>query len=1475
MKRINVRFLLLFIATLAVLAGGIAALNWYQVNRNAGSLAKMARMRLEEGRKAEAINLFGRYLGMRPQDAAVHKEFASLVLERALAPDATQADVARAYNRLEEAVRRNPKDDDLRLKLADFQLRIGRFADAREHIDLLKSHLPANPPAPPADADASAAATENPDDNKLVLDAPTLQFMLARSHAGTNEFEISARLAAELVAYDLDRASFIADRKPVDNADAYILLASILQDRMQDRAAADAILNELVERHGDEPEAWLAMVKWRRNLGDLDAASRDLAKAVSLAPDRQDVVFTGLDLAIAKQDFAGASKIADKARELFPDDSRAYRGIAALELQRGDLAAAEASISEGLSRLPNDVGLLVMQADVLLQQNKLADTEQAITRLAEISGSSNPAVGLLEGRLLIARGRWPQARQKLEQVRPLAVGLDALMRQIDLCLGQCYENLEEFDSQLDINRRILVEDPNSLAARVGAAVALAAGGRPEEAIRELEAVAAAIPASKLATIPQVWYPLLQMRVMEQLKRPVTERDWSQIDGLVDLLQESTAVSANRIALLRADILSRKGESEAAGDLLERTFAADPADMQLLSALATWTLRTKGIEAATAVLERAAPKDEAARKDLLPIEAQIAARQPPEKAKQSLVELEKRVKSLEKKEEGAPVLAALAFTWLGLGDPKEAERLLRESAAMQPDDLRTRTALLELAMAAEDLDKARAAAAEVEVVDGKGSARSLVAQAGVQILAARKLRQQKPADAQAELSPEETAALTEARNLLIEAENARPGWYAIQRYFAEIDMFKGDSSAAIERLQRALKLGPANPEVVRQLVALLYSTNRLDEARQTLNLLGPDGLSGFERVSAELELRSGKLDEAVALAERSVSKDSSDASELLWLGQLLERSNKPERAGEVFERAVELAPERSDVWLSLFAHQLAVGKKRAAEKTLDKAATTLAEPQRQLALAQGYEMLGKIDDAERAFLDASQVAPKDLAIARSRADFLVRNGRPRAAEESLRQLVTDTADNADSPAIRAARPWARRKLAELITTRGTYRSLEEALSLIRQNAAPDGTLPPEDAVLEISLLVNRPEPASWMRAINTLERLRDSQPLSTAQRLTLAGLLERVGRWNECRDEIMSIVSAPNTPPSFIGMLVEKLIDHDELQNAQAWFRKLKDVAPSSPIATALEARLGVASADRDNAAKAARRLVPEGPVPPERAGQTILIAKLLENMGFHEDADEALAKVAGVSSEGLIARVEFLGRRKRAAESLDLLEGAWSKLPLEKVLAAGLGVARAQGTADGAVARLDDWFAKALRVDPGSVTIPLLEADFRGLQGRDAEVETIYRGLLDRKDLEPFQKAIVANNLAFHLAKPATASEARKLIDSAIGTLGPHPDLLDTRGMVHLALGENREAVADFNQAVMQPSEVKYLHLAYARLKNGEEREAREALERARKKGLTADRLSADDRTRLGELEKVLGAAPEQAAADAPAKSRS
>ena len=618
-------------------------------------------------------------------------------------------------------------------------------------------------------------------------------------------------------------------------------------------------------------------------------------------------------------------------------------------------------------------------------------------------------------------------------------------------------------------------------------------------------------------------------------------------------------------------------------------------------------------------------------------------------------------------------------------------------------------------------------------------------------------------------------------------------------------------------------------------------------------LGPD-TAGLERLSAEVEMRAGKLEEAVALAERTVAADSTNADELLWLGQLLERSGKRGQAAEIVERAVAAAPKRPETWLTLCSLQLAEGKRKAAEQTLDRAADKLTGPQRGLTLAQGSEMLGRLDDAERSYREAVAAAPEDLAVARRLAEFLLRCGRLAPARETLDAIL---AAPAPSAAAKTTQAWARRVVAELVGERGTFRAFQAALQTLQQNADSQGRLAPDDLALKARLLAARPEPANWREGIEVLQSLAEVQPLLVGQRLQLAQLRERTGNWEDCRTDLISIASAPQTPPAILAMLVEKMIDHGEISTARTWLRRLQAAAPDAPPTLAVEAKLAIAMGDRETAVAAARKLMPAAETKIEQAEQLVTIAGLFENLGFAKAADKLLTQLASLSADGMATRAAFLGRQKRTTEALDLLETLWDKVPLERLMQVAVEALR-DGEDPTAAARLEPWFARAMRQDPESVSLPLLLAEFRDFQGRQDEAEKIYQDLLARKRLEPTQAAIIANNFAFHLARPDTAAEARSLIDRAIDELGPHPDLLDTRGLVALAGGDPQQAVADLREAVLQPTPTKLLHLAFAQLQAGDAAAATRSLDEARKKQLRPARLSAADRERLAALEAAL-----------------
>ena len=1451
-KRLNVRVLMALLAVAVLTVAAIAIIHRIQVARNAGALARLARAKQQDGKSSEAMGLFARYLAYRPDDAEAQAEFARLIIEFAERPTATQGDRGYAYSVLETAVRKNPEDLLLRRRLADWMLRFGRFGDASGELSILRERIET---AAPGTIDTKA------------LDIDFIEVLRSRALAGMGEFQEAANTAAAIIGFDLQTQSFVADvvTEKTEPAvrEASLILATLLAEKLESPQAAAIVLEHLANSQPSDVMAWLALAHWHQTRGDLTKAAAAVRTAAKLAPDNPAVLFADLELSVAEKRYDVAEQLATKARTMFPDDERGYRGLAAVAVQRQDMDSAITVLREGLAAQPGQPSLLRMLGEVLLQANLLDEADETIRTFVKSQGEKNAGVGLLQARLLMAQKRWLPAKQKLDAVRPIVADSPQMTRRVDLLLGQCYEMLGQFDEQLAANQRVLTRDYASMAARIGVASALAASGKPDAALAELEAVAASLPPDRLPTMPEVWKPLLQLRIASEMKRLPADRNWSQIERLVDTLEQSPVVSDAQLTLLRADLLVRQGQSAAAFEILQKHLGDNPSSPQALAALVLLTLREQGPAAAQNVLDKA-PADLADDQLLLTVGVQLAARSPPEESAAALAHLEEKARKLPD-EQNVRLLSTIASVHRGMGEQEEAERVWRAALKQQPDDLSIRSALFELACEQGSFEKAQAGAEEISRLSGPTSPQSRLANAAALVLGARVSQAKKTAavtlaaDDSPNLSPEQQEQLNAARNLLIEAENDRPGWGQIQQLFAEIANLQGDSSTAIERLQRATQLGPANPLVIRQLVSLLYQSDRLEEAQQALDMVGPDGLNGLERISAEIDLRTGQFDNAVAMAERSLASNRKNtASDLLWFGQLLARAGKIDRAGTVLQDAVDADPGRPESWMALMQIQHASGQVQAAERTLEKGATILSPPQRQMFVAQGQEVFGRIDDAERSFREAITAAPDNPAASRGLAALLIRQGRLTSAREELRAIIATT--RAD-PATKRNQMWARRRLADLTAQTGRYPDIKRALELLDDNADADGQLAAEDVALQIAILATRPEPTSWRRALSLIELLSSLQPLSTPQREQKARMLEQLGRWDECRNELLSIASAPNTPPTFQALLIEKLVLHKELSAARIWLNTLADRLPDTPLVTALQAKVFLADNDRAAAVAAARKLMPGNSPTPLTAGQLGALSILLENLGLNAAADEMFNQFAAVSSDGVIARAEFLGRAQRADESLDLLEAAWDKLPLELILRTASAVlgSQATGATTQQTERINGWFEKARRQDPDSPSLALVFADFIGATGTREEILAAYRALLDRKDLSSQQAAVAANNLAFHLAAPDTAEEAEELIARAIAELGPQPEVLDTRGVVRLAAGRGQEAVADLQEAVLVPTGPKYLHLASALASQEQVEAARKALAEAKKLGLAPRHLSEGDQDLLQSLEARLG----------------
>ena len=1458
MKTVNLKLLIIVAVLVLGGMGGVYAIHEYQVYRNADNILVLARERAEEGRSDEAAGLYVRYIGLRNNDNEARTEFAKLMLRKIGATRSSKATQAQAYDALETAVRRNPDDDDLREQLAGFLYRTGNFTEARQHFGLIRDHRMAKPvpatTAPAASEKASASGDESAP--KAVTPDHLIDLRYATSCAGMGRYDEAAEVASKLIGFDVGTKSFDTSWEPLaECSEAYLLIAEILERRYSDTATASRVMRRLPEVYPTDHKSWLSMATWSFFHDDLSAAGIEIARAAQLAPESPQVLFAEFEIAMRTNDFPRAKKVIVEGLAPYADDARVVIGHADLAKRMADPNLALEILGKGVETLPDNPVILGRLIDLLFDLQRGEEAIPHVEAMRALEGDDNPVVGWADARILMERRQWHPALEKLKQLRPSIAGFQQLAHAVDLAMAICHQALGQSDELLEASRRVLATEPNSYQARVALATAHAQAGRSDEALAEFESLAALQAEEDLPRMQLLWAPLLDLRVKDQLRRPEAERNWKKVDALVELLSTSPHIGNAQLASIQSNVLQRRGDNSAAVEVAFQAFEAAPDDPQVAAQFVTLLLADAQVDRARETIVR---MNSLVRQDprVLAAEARSAASLGGEEGEAGLAAVEAACKEIPTKD-AVLVLLAVMSTRIQQRNIPEAERIAAVILEREPSEVRAHASLLQIAIDQKDVAKLTAYAEQIGDLTGRSSPQSRVAQAMVLILKVQVARDLQLGEDKVSppLSAEDRIDLDQARNYLMEAESDRPGWFQIQQCLAEIAGIRGDASASISHLQKAIEQGNTNPGVPRMLAGLLRQTGRLDEAQQVIDSMGQGAGLGATRIRADIDVQAGRFDEAVAKAEAITLEQGSDVDHLLWFAGLLQRCEKQPRALEVLEQAAELAPDRLDCWIETIQQQLLLGKTQRADESLQRAIASLGGAEGEILKAITYEMRRNPAKAEEAYRSATLTAPTDPRVARRFAEFLLRRGQLKPAKEELLRIIA-MPEAAGTTSVY----WARRKIAQEFTRNSTYRELLETLQILEQNTDAEGKMTPEDLKIEFAILMDREEPECWRRAISLLDDLKRRRDLDTEQRVLRAWLQDKLGNWLESRESLFDIAAEQDCPPAVIATLVEQLIAHGELASARTWANRLRQNAPDEVMTVRLDAKLAIAADDREAAAEASRKLIPSGSLTPENAISMGLVAQLVEELGFPKAADKLYKEYADVSAEGILARASFLGRQQRTDEAVELLETAWDNVPVLDILGTSLGILEANGTSPSTAAdqRVIEMVAKARRLDPDSSMIQVLHGALMELIGKPEEAIAIYRQLLASPDLPPSIAARASNNLAAVLIGRKETEEARTLIQSAVVELGPHPALLDTQALVWLARGDTTRAIGDLKEAMLAPTATTYLHMAMAAYDARMASECRAALINAESKGLRKERLNADDRERLAALDKAL-----------------
>jgi tetratricopeptide (TPR) repeat protein len=838
MKR-QYQYLLLGLLGVGVLVSvPIGYLLWqHRVARNAAIILDAARQYRDEGETDKAIDTYAQYLayaGHRVNDRASLAEYATLLGQRASLPDASQRQISDTVPRLEAALRKLPDDQALRLRLAGLLVRIRRFADAREHLKILEQSFAAG--SGPTDR----PAVPEPLPGRSTVDRYDVDLLLAKTWIGTGQYEEAATAAADIIGFNLKSNTFAGvpptggtpdpdatgtPSKPT--TEAYRLLEGLLRDRLRQPGAADLVAERSVVANPTDAPAWFSYAERKWAAKDLPAAREAFVRVTTFSrEDDPDAALAGIRIAQADAKPAEIAAAVTRARERFPDDARILHEAVRAAEARPDFEQSLALVNECIARRPLRPVLLSLLASMPIDLKRVTEAQAAVDALRALDGPPHPRTemaDLLEARLLFATREWFLAKRKFEAVRPLLMSMEPVKKKIDMAIAECQGKLGDYDEQRASFER-LVDDPAlGLPARIGVASAWMSLGQPAKAmvvIRALDKAVEALPEERRQAVLRTSEPLLRLQVAAAAGAPAGQQDWRRVDSMIALRASDPKFGPAPLAMLRSHVLAEQGRTEEAIEVLQQAAAKTPESVPLRAALVALVLQHDGTEAARDVLEKT-PPDVRGNIDFMLAEAEVEARVDAKDATDRWASFADRAFGLANPINSARVLSALAGTAQANGNVDEARRLWKLAVERHPGDLPALMELIRVSLQKNDPDVAGLAADAIGKLAGLDSSHYRYADAVSKVVAVSsdlaKTGSRKPTRGG---SQEDKQRLRDARLLLIEVETQRPEWQAIQKLHAEIDLLEGNKPAAIQRLQRAMELGPGREGLEQQVAELL-------------------------------------------------------------------------------------------------------------------------------------------------------------------------------------------------------------------------------------------------------------------------------------------------------------------------------------------------------------------------------------------------------------------------------------------------------------------------------------------------------------------------------------------------------------------------------------------------------------------------------------------------------------------------------
>ncbi|NIL98592.1 MAG: hypothetical protein GTO53_11785 [Planctomycetales bacterium] len=271
--------------------------------------------------------------------------------------------------------------------------------------------------------------------------------------------------------------------------------------------------------------------------------------------------------------------------------------------------------------------------------------------------------------------------------------------------------------------------------------------------------------------------------------------------------------------------------------------------------------------------------------------------------------------------------------------------------------------------------------------------------------------------------------------------------------------------------------------------------------------------------------------------------------------------------------------------------------------------------------------------------------------------------------------------------------------------------------------------------------------------------------------------------------------------------------------------------------------------------------VPEPPQPSD-AGRLLQAARLLEELKFFPAAEEKFTAFDKLTSGKTLVLAGFQARQGRINEAFQLVADRATNDNVKSISGAAMFVMSQlpAKVTDVQFQQAENWVQLAMAQDPADLSLTLNWSSTLELLGKTQLAEKILSDALNA-NLTRQQRGAVLNNLAYLRAvHGATDIDTQRLVDEAEKLVGPHPMIMDSRAMIHLAQSQCSLAVDQLKEALSfgDESGIYHFHLALAYQCTSDRSAVFQALEDAERMEFSVPKLSVYEQQRYRELQSWL-----------------